>query len=77
MIINIFDIVNQPLQEFISWFLNVRSLIIAAVVISGFLAFEIYRAFRSVGMGRKDSKKWTNRATATIDVVQNVDLNKK
>lgn len=77
MIINIFDIVTQPLQDLYIWIKNIHFLYIASVAISALFVYGMYRAFRSIGMNRHNAKKWSNRVSATVDVVQNLNDNKR
>lgn len=77
MIINIFDIANHPLQELLDWFINVRNLYIASAIIACMISLGMYKAFRSVGMSRRNSKKWSSRITTTVDVLDNLNSNKK
>lgn len=77
MIIGIFDIATQPLQELYSWIINVQIQYIISAIFSAVFVYGLYKAFRSVGMDRRNAKKWSNRASVAADMVQISNDNRK
>lgn len=78
MIISFFEAAGGQLQELIKLTTNINLINFALFLIGPILIKTgINKALQSSGLSRRAAKKWTDRISAAVDVVQNVDLNKK
>jgi len=78
LIISFFEAAGGHLQELIKLITNINLIHFALFLIGPTLIKTgIKKALYSAGLSRRAAKKWTNRISAAVDVVQNVDLNKK